>query len=183
MSVARNPMVLSLVLVVALLPGLRFPVMVQGPAVGARPSLSGTWTPVDPDASDQFFQVGLSVISAGTKVTIDQQPIRIAVTITLPDDKLDILLQVLGQGRFYGTVTYRPPDGRSGGYGARGAPEISTPMWFGDRFVPNALPSARPVTMAYYRKGDFLEVESAVHIPTGRVNTATQELKWVPSRP
>jgi hypothetical protein len=154
------------------------PVAAQEPSHVGRPSLSGTWLPVDGDFADKVFNIGLTAIPSGTKVTIDQQPTRITITIALPDDKLSAISRMTG--RFYTTVTYWPAEGRVGGYGAGGAPQVTHPTWLGDRFVvPDALPGGGRM-MSYSLKGGLLQVESENQNPPWQTaNTVTQLLKKI----
>jgi len=177
---ARSGLILSIAVLICAAPRL----LAQIPAVAPQPTLAGTWAPSEPARSDQLFAVGLTPLPGRGRLTIEQRPDRLAVTITMPDDMLDPLLDV--SGRFYATIIYRTTQGRSGGSGAGGAQQLSTPTWFGDRLViPNARPSARPITTTttYSLEGDRLKSETRVEVSAGHANTITEWFTRVRDRP
>jgi hypothetical protein len=151
------------------------PLFAQTPAGVAHPVFAGTWMPSDAAASNRWFDVGLTNIPGDGRLTIEQRPDRLTVTITMPDQKLDPLLKI--NGRFYPTVMYRLTDaqGRLGGAGAGGPQRPSVPTWFGDRLViPDPWPSFRRTSATYSLEGDRLKMETTVEIDSARSNTITQ---------
>jgi len=152
----------------------------QAPTASPLPTLAGVWEPSDPDRTDRFFSVGLAPLPGDGRLTIEQRSDRLTVTMTMPDEKLDPILSF--NGRFYQTVVYRvsPERWRPVGFGA-GGPQLPTaPTWFADTLViPNARPSARPVTTTYSLEGARLKVETRVEISEGRSNTVTEWFKRV----
>jgi hypothetical protein len=145
----------------------------QSPAV-TPPALAGIWVPVDPARSDRYFDVGLSLVPGQGRLTIEQRPDRITVRITMPDDRLDPLLDLTG--RFYEAIIYRVgTQGRQGGFGASGPQPPTGPTWIGDRLViPNPRPSVYPTTTTYSREGERLKSETRVTVAAGRENTVTE---------
>jgi hypothetical protein len=144
-------------------------------AFAQAPTLAGTWQPSDPARSDELFAVGLTAIPGSGRVTIEQRPDRLTVTISIPDDKLDPILRV--SGRFYPAIIYRISEtaGRFGGAGAGGPHPPAMPTWFGEKLViPDARPGARPITMTYSIDGSRLKVETRVDLDGTRANTVTE---------
>ena len=138
----------------------------QAPVPNQHPSFAGTWTPSSPEASDRRFAVGLTLIPGLGRLSIEQRENRLTVTMTIPDDRLDVLLRV--RGRFYPTAIYylSETEGRSGGYGASGQPKLTKATWFGDRLVvPNPWPGLEnPTTQTYSLDGGRLKVETHVEL-------------------
>jgi hypothetical protein len=152
----------------------------QVPSAAPHPTFAGTWAPSEPAKNDQLFAVGLTRIPGQGRLTIEQRADRFMVTITVPDEKLDVFLKF--DGRFYMTVVYRLSEarGRSGGAGAGGAPRPSEATWFGDRLViPDPQPAARPVLWTYSLEGDRLKLETHVDLPNGRANDVTEWFKRI----
>jgi hypothetical protein len=135
-----------------------------------HPSFGGVWMPSVPEASDRRFAVGLTLIPGHGRLSIEQRENRLTVTMTIPDDKLDVMLRV--QGRFYPTAMYylSETEGRSGGYGANGQPQLTKATWFGDRLVvPDPWPGLRyPTTQTYSLDGGRLKLETHVEVSAGR---------------
>jgi hypothetical protein len=147
----------------------------QVPATAPLPTFAGTWAPSDPERSDRFFAVGLTAIPGDGQLTIEQGPDRLTLSITMPDEKLDPLLNVTG--RFYRTIVYRVPGERVrlGGFGAGGPQFPAGPHWLGDQLVlPDVRPAARPITAILSIDGERLKMETHVELRDGRTNTVTE---------
>jgi hypothetical protein len=147
----------------------------QTPATAPLPTFAGTWTPSDPDRSDQLFAVGLTAIPGDGQLTIEQRPDRLTLSMAMPDEKLDPILGV--NGRFYPTIIYRIPNERFrlGGFGASGPQFPAGPHWLGDQLViPGVRPGARPITAVLSIDGERLKMETQVEVREGRTNTVTE---------
>lgn len=179
MTTALGRMIVSLAAALCFTGSSLPPPAAQGPTRAVHPNLSGTWAPVDPDAANTFFAVGISPLSGRSTLTIDQRASRVAITMAVPEEDLDRQLPLLISRRFFATVVYSISDERVGGYGAGGAPAFSTPAWVGDGLViPEALPGGRnDVTMTYSMKGEQLQLQTVSRLPDGRANTFTQLFK------
>jgi hypothetical protein len=111
-------------------------------------------------------------------LTIEQSAKRLTVTVTVPDEKLEPMLEI--QGRFYPTAIYYLSEIRTGGYGAGGAPQPTQPTWLDDRLViPNPWPGAHPTTQTYSLDGNHLVIETRVDMGPGRVNDTTERFDKV----
>lgn len=152
------------------------PLFAQAPLPNQRPSFAGTWTPSSPESSDRRFAVGLTLIPGQGRLSIEQRENRLTVTMTIPDDRLDVILRV--KGRFYPTAMYylSETEGRSGGYGASGQPQLTKATWLGDRLVvPNPWPGlARPMTQTYSLDGNRLKIETRADMGSGRESNFTE---------
>ncbi len=151
------------------------PLLARAPVTQAHPTFAGTWQPADPARSDELFGVGLTRIPGSGRLTLEQRSDRLTVTITMPDDVLDPLLDL--SGPFFQTVVYRLPESRlpPGGFGAAGPPPLRHPTWVGDRLVvPNAWPSARPTTTTLSLDGDRLRLDTRVEVSRSMANAVTQ---------
>ena len=149
--------------------------LAQAPAAATHPSFAGTWEPSEPVKSDRLFDVGLSAIPGGGRLMIEQRPNRLTVTITMPDDRLDPILNI--NGRFYSTIVYRLTESRwpAGGTGAAGPPRPTVPTWFGDRLViPDMRPAARRTLTTFSLDGDRLKMETVVEVDDTRKNNVTE---------
>src|SRR5262245_11540247 len=150
--------------------------LAQSPAAAQHPSFAGTWQPSEPAKSDRLFDVGLTAIPGGGRLTIEQRTDRLTVRITMPDDRLDPILDI--NGRFYETIVYRVPaaSGRSGGFGAAGPPTPVGVTWVGDQLViPSARPDARfPGKTTFSIDGDRLKLETRRQISDDRASTVTE---------
>ena len=142
------------------------PLLAQEPVAAPHPSFSGTWVPSEPAKSDRWFDVGMTVVPGRGRLSIEQTGTRFVVTVSVPDDKLDPILDI--NGRFYTSIIFRliEPRGRAGGYGA-GGPQPTQSSWQGDRLViRNPWPSQRPHTMTFSMDGDRLKVETHTDVGT-----------------
>jgi hypothetical protein len=159
---------LAAALLAAGLIGSAWQVIAQAPLPTPHPSFAGTWAPAIPAASDQRFNVGLTLIPGQGRLSIEQRANRLTVTITIPDDKLDPMLA--GRGRFYPTVIYYLFETRPGGYGAAGPPKLTQATWIDDRLViPNPWPGmTHPTTQTYSLDGDRLKIETRADMGDGR---------------
>jgi hypothetical protein len=165
----------SLVLATAALLCATRPLNGQAPTAAQHPTFAGTWAPSDPARSDTFFSVGLAAVPGRGRLTIEERADRLAVTITMPDENVDIFLAM--NGKYYETVVYRLPGGsmRLGGFGAGGPPPRTGPTWDGDRLVlPCQQPSFRTVTMTLSLDGDRLNAETRVQIDADHANTVPE---------
>jgi hypothetical protein len=142
----------------------------QVPSGGLHPTFAGIWTPSDPARSDKAWSVGISRIPGRARLTIEQRPDRLTLTISMPDDLLSSMLRLVP---FYPTVVLHLSDvQRSGGYGAGGPPPLSGPTWVGDQLtVPALWPGDKDsTTTTYSLDGDRLKVETRTVVNAAHTN-------------
>jgi hypothetical protein len=146
---------LSLVVTLSLVGGASWP-LDQTASESARRTLAGTWSPSDPARTEAFFDVGIGWIPGDGRLVIEQTPNRLTVTRSIPDAKLDRLLD--SQRReFIATVIYWIDAPARGGAGANG---MNGSSWRGDQLILTQKQSGgRRITEALALDGDRLRLD------------------------
>jgi hypothetical protein len=154
--------------------GFGVPLVAQAPTPAVHPSFAGTWVPANKHRNDLFFAAMATDLPGDGRLIIEQTATLITVTKKMPDEELQRRVRF---GRsFSQTVVYQlNAPGRSGGFGAAGAPPMMVPTWVGDRLViPHAQPDTdglKNFTVTYSFEGDSLKQETHWELADGRANT------------